>query len=114
MATSVMSVPGRRSTASAARREGSARVVLPPPGRELSGGARMPRSLASSSARANDRSSAVSGGQAPLRSASAASAGEPASDSERSAGRRASNLQQVNIHHIVTPRSHYSVTAFGQ
>lgn len=92
MATSVISVPGSLSTLKAASRDGSAPVLAPPPGREFSGGAKTPRSFASSRLRANERSREVRGGQVDERRARAASAGEPARDSEWSAGRRARSL----------------------
>lgn len=88
-----MSVPGRRSTANAASLDGSVPDRAPPPGLEFSGGASIPLNLASSRHLAKDKSKAVSGGHELDLRANAASAGEPASDKDLSAGRRASNLE---------------------
>lgn len=98
MATSVISVPGSLKTARAANREGSVPERAPPPGREFSGGAKMPRSFASSRQRAKDRSKDVKGGHELDLRARAASAGDPARDRDRSAGRRASNLEYRFCH----------------
>lgn len=100
MATSVMSVPGRRRTASAANLEGSVPDLAPPPGLEFSGGARIPRNLASSKHLAKDKSRAVKGGHVLERRAKAASAGEPAKDNDRKAGSRANNLDLKDILYI--------------